>query len=93
MIFKILSYSLLFILAFAIGYVGFSYYENQNNVDEASLGILYLKPSEKEMIPEIRKDYDGIIVIPETMEIYGKTEKLNEEQGNIIREIIEGWKG
>lgn len=87
-----------FLIFFTLSGIFFSFvtFDSINNYegetkDKDWLGALYLKPSEKDMILEIRENYNGLIVIPETMEIYGKTVNLNEDKGNIMKRIISGW--
>lgn len=67
-------------------------YEKKEKAFDSSLGILYLKPEEVSSIPIIRKNYDGVIYVPETKSIYYLTQNLErdkEEIDYLLKEI--GW--
>ena len=93
-------FGFLFLLAFSIGFVGTNYFIDDEGIqshdegiqshDEGYHGAIILKPSEKDMIREIRKTSDALIIIPETMEIHGTSATI-ERDGKLIQEITEGW--
>ena len=82
----------------AILLVGTMFFINQYKHNEDyeysdELGMIILKPEEatSENIISIRNSgYDGLIYVPETMSLYGKTSNLDKEDEQILK-IVNGW--
>jgi len=68
----------------------FMFFVTKTNLNEEEYGYLFLKPSEKNIGLEIFNKSNLLVIIPENLEIYGKTKNL-EQYGDDLREFYGGF--
>ena len=79
----LLLLSLVFLLTFKIS-------SENHQINEEKVGVIFLLPSERNQIQEIRKSSDVLIVIPQNKEIFG-TSKNAERDSVIVKQIVNRW--